>query len=109
MQILWLLQKKAANSYFQIPLTNTSRTNITIKENEFIGKLQLVSSIVPMPFKQLKSTDSEDLCKLKDIEPTFPTNTNRDLVQKNVDNRAKELTNTEDQQIKETHRKLSLR
>lgn len=109
MQILWLLQKKAANSYFQIPLTNTSRTNITIKGNEFIGKLQLVSSIVPMPFKQLKSTDSEDLCKLKHIEPTFPTNTNRDLVQKNVDNRAKELTNTEDQQIKETHRKLSLR
>ena len=62
-----------------------------------------------MPFKQLKLTDSEDLCKLKHIEPTCPTNTNRDLVQKNVDNRAKELTNMEDHQMKETHRKLSLR
>lgn len=38
-----VVAKKAANNYFQIPLTNTSRTNIIIKENEFIGKLQLVS------------------------------------------------------------------
>ena len=46
-------------------------------------------------------TDSEDSCKLKHVEPLYQTNTNRDVAQKYMGNKAIELTNTEDQQIKE--------
>ena len=48
-------------------------------------------------------TDSEDSCKSKHVEPLYQTNTNRDVAQKYMDNKAIELTNTEDQQIKEEY------
>ena len=54
-----VVANKGANNYFQIPVTNTSSTDITIKKNEVIRKLQLVSPIVPLPVKQLNSIDSE--------------------------------------------------
>lgn len=46
-----VVKKKGANNYFQITVTDTSSTNVTIKKNEAIGKRQLVSLIVPLPVK----------------------------------------------------------
>lgn len=37
------------------------------------------------------------------VESTYQTNSNRYLAQKHVNNKTRELTNTEDQQIKEEH------
>lgn len=72
-----VVAKKGANNYFQTPVTNMSSTDITIKKNEVIIKLQLVSSTVPLPVKKLKSTDSEQSYKLKQVEPSPDQHQNR--------------------------------
>lgn len=38
-----VISKKEAKSYFQIPVTNTSSTNIFIKKNEVMRKLEFIS------------------------------------------------------------------
>lgn len=89
--------KKGAKNYFQTLVTIASSTYITIKENDFIGKLQLVSSIVNLSFKQLKSTYGENSFKSKHTESTYQTDTNKDSAQKNhVDQKERQLINTED-------------
>ena len=85
----WLLQKREQTINFKYQsLILQASADITIKKNKVIGKLQLVSSIVSLPVKQLKLTDSEQSYKLKHVEPTFPTNTNRESTQKHVDHKA---------------------
>ena len=102
--MLWLLQKREQTINFRYQsLILQASADITIKKNEVIGKLQLVSSIVSLPVKQLKSTDSEQSYKLKHAEPTFQTSINGEPAQKHVDHKARELTNTEDQQLKKEH------
>lgn len=54
-----------------------------------------------MPVKQLKSIDSEVSYKLKHVEPNCQTNNKPYLAGKHLDNKVRELTNTEGQQIKE--------
>lgn len=54
-----------------------------------------------MPVKQLKSIDSKVSYKLKHVEPNCQTNNKPYLAGKHLDNKVRELTNTEGQQIKE--------
>ena len=91
--MLWLLQKREQTINFRYQsLILHANADITIKKNEVIGKLQL------------DRQNCEQSYKLKHVEPTFQTNTNRESAQKHVDHKARELTNTEDQQLKKrTH------
>lgn len=54
-----------------------------------------------MPVKQLKSIDNKVSYKLKHVEPNCQTNNKPYLAGKHLDNKVRELTNTEGQQIKE--------